>query len=181
MKQIFLLRIDLDHNSQKQIPLILWDVFACTPYPARVSQCKIAWLLNGDWADCDNEDHCSLSSKTRRFTQLTRSRIRQNQNYILTKHCISSSGDGMLDDNHWYSKLTAMFLARFSAFFLAARAFSRMRFSMMASSSLVKGRKVGRLASLSLSDWLSDILIRTPETEHNAVHSNSRRNGWGKV
>ncbi len=51
-----------------------------------------------------------------------------------------------------------MFRARLSAFFLAANFFSVMRLSMIASSSLVKGRKVGRLFSDSFSAWLSDML-----------------------
>ncbi len=51
-----------------------------------------------------------------------------------------------------------MFRARLSAFFLAANFFSVILFSMMASSSLVKGRKVGRLLSDSFSAWFSDMV-----------------------
>lgn len=55
--------------------------------------------------------------------------------------------------------VTAMFLARLSAFFLAANFFSVILFSMTASSSLVKGRKVGRLLSESFSAWFSDMVV----------------------
>ena len=54
--------------------------------------------------------------------------------------------------------LTAIFRARLSAFFLAANFFSLILFSMTASSSLVKGRKVGRLLSDSFSAWFSDMV-----------------------
>ena len=53
---------------------------------------------------------------------------------------------------------TAMFRALRSAFFLAAKFFSVILFSMTASSSLVKGRKVGRLLSDSFSAWFSDMV-----------------------
>ena len=51
-----------------------------------------------------------------------------------------------------------MFRALRSAFFLAAKFFSVILFSMTASSSLVKGRKVGRLLSDSFSAWFSDMV-----------------------
>ena len=51
-----------------------------------------------------------------------------------------------------------MFLALRSALFFAANLFSWILFSMMASSSLVKGRNVGRLLSESFSAWVSDML-----------------------
>ena len=54
--------------------------------------------------------------------------------------------------------LTAMFRASLSAFFLAANFFSLILFSMTASSSLVKGRKTGRLLSDTSSAWFSDMV-----------------------
>ena len=57
-----------------------------------------------------------------------------------------------------HKRHTAMFRALRSAFFLAAIFFSVILFSMTASSSLVKGRKVGRLLSDSFSAWFSDMV-----------------------
>ena len=57
--------------------------------------------------------------------------------------------------------LTAIFRARLSARLIAAARFSIILLSMIAYSSLVKGRKVGRLLSESFSAWISDILMRT--------------------
>ena len=58
-----------------------------------------------------------------------------------------------------------MFLALRSALFLAANLFSFILFSMIASSSLVKGRNVGRLLSESFSAWVSDMLGGGPIDE----------------
>ena len=57
--------------------------------------------------------------------------------------------------------LTAIFRARLSARLIAAARFSIILLSMIAYSSLVNGRKVGRLLSESFSAWISDILMRT--------------------
>ena len=66
--------------------------------------------------------------------------------------------------------LTAIFRARLSAFFLAANFFSVILFSMMASSSLVKGRKVGRLLSDSFSAWFSDMVGSTSSGSGSRYH-----------
>ena len=65
--------------------------------------------------------------------------------------CLALNQFTRLNGDEKRVSLTAIFRARLSAFFLAANFFSVILFSMMASSSLVKGRKVGRLLSDSFS------------------------------